>query len=93
MLGLRTIAVMQGSLRGVRIYKEAQCTRICEEREYSADISTLKSNHHTKRASSMSLPLIAVGLLLLYKICVIIHRLYLSPLAAFPGPKIAGKTV
>lgn len=38
-------------------------------------------------------PLLALaGFFLLYKICVYVHRLTLSPLARFPGPKFAAAT-
>jgi hypothetical protein len=35
-------------------------------------------------------PLAAGGLILAYLVGIAVYRLYLSPLASFPGPKIAG---
>lgn len=32
------------------------------------------------------------GVIVLYWVCLAIYRLYLSPLAKVPGPKIAGKS-
>jgi hypothetical protein len=40
-------------------------------------------------ASPLYLGAAGVGALLLYLVCLAIYRLYLSPIAKFPGPKLA----
>ena len=42
---------------------------------------------------SLSIFAAAIGALLLYLACLAVYRLYLTPIAKFPGPKLAALTL